>query len=211
MERVSLIGGSWGSITTALYVSGLGRDKIDRLVLYAPIFGARNAAWLDMIADPKDPGRVNPALGAYRWVTEAATRARWDGEIPRADPSIWRDPGIIPALMSDLLAADPEGAARPEPAFRAPNGTLLDLFEAFNERPLYDPAALEVPTLLIRGDADPTSTHADASRLLDRLGAPIKRYRVIENGAHFVLGERNGWRVIAEGQAFLDADVHPRD
>lgn len=206
VDRVSLIGGSWGSITTALYASGLGRGKIDRLLLYAPIFSDHNAGWLDLIADPKDPSRVDPDLGAYRWVTEAATRARWDGEIPVSDPSDWRDPALIPVLMADLLAADPEGAARPEPAFRAPNGTLLDLFEAFNRRPLYDPKALEVPVFMIRGDSDPTSTHADASGLFERLGSGIKRYCVIGHGAHFVLGERNGWQVIAEGQAFLDAE-----
>lgn len=203
-ERIHLVGGSWGSLTTAIYATTLGRDKLTGLVLYAPIYSARNEEWLAMIRDPEDHGRPNPRLGAYRWITEAASRQRWDNEIPVADKTSWRDEATFRALMEEALRLDPEGSARPEPAFRAPNGTLLDLFEAFNERPLWDPRALEIPTLLIRGDADTTSSHADASGLFDAIASPLKRYVVVGNGAHFVMAERNAWQVFDELQLFLD-------
>ena len=206
--RVHLVGGSWGSITTSLYATTIGREKIERLVLYAPIFADRNPEWLEMIADPRQPSRPNPNLGAYRWVTEAASRKRWDDEIPVADKSLWRDEATFRALIDEALSLDPQGSARPEPAFRAPNGTLLDLFEAFNERPLWVPGDLEIPTLLIRGDADPTSTHDDASRLFEAIASPLKRYVVIGNGAHFVIAERNARQVFDEVQLFLDTPAH---
>ena len=203
LARICLLGGSWGSITAGLYAATLGRDLLERLVLYAPIFSGRNADWLDLIADPSEPSRPNPALGPYRRIGEAETRARWDAEIPFADKALWRDEAVFHALLEDAFDADPTARDHDPPAFRAPNGTLLDLFEAFNRRPLYDPAAIRVPVLLIRGAADPTSTRADATGLFDRLASPVKRYVEIGNGAHFVSAERNAWQVFEEVVGFL--------
>ena len=156
-----------------------------------------------MIADPADPTRPNPALGSCRWVTEADARARWDAEIPLEDKTLWRDEACFRALLDDAFAADPRARERDPPAFRAPNGTLLDLFEAFSRRPLYDPAKIAIPTLLVRGDADPTSTRSDATNLFDRLASRVKRYVEIGNGAHFVSAERNAWQVFDEVTGFL--------
>ena len=93
-------------------------------------------------------------------------------------------------------------------AFAVPNGTFLDLWEAMSGRPLYDPATVRCPTLLIRGGADPTSTRADALALLDRLGASERAYVEIANGAHFVSAERRAPRVFASCVAFL-SEFHP--
>ncbi len=211
LARVCLLGGSWGSITAGLYAATLGRDKLERLVLYAPIFSDHNADWLALIADPSDPSRPNPALGPYRRVGEAETRMRWDAEIPLRDKTLWRDEAVFRALLEDAFDADPMARNSEPPAFRAPNGTLLDLFEAFNRRPLYDPGAIRVPVLLIRGTFDPTSTRADATGLFDRLASPVKRYVEIGEGAHFVSAERNAWQVIDEVVGFLGRPLAGRD
>jgi len=200
-RRIALIGGSWGSITTAMYAAGEGGAALDALVLYAPIFAERNTGWLAEIADPDDPSRPSPGLGASRLVNEARTRARWDAETPPGET--WRDEAVFQALMRSSLADDPDAAARPEPAFAAPNGTLLDLWEAFNGRPLYDPARIATPALLLRGGADPTSTRSDALALLDRLGAATRRYVEIANGAHFVSAERRAPEVFGAVVEFL--------
>ena len=76
-EQLRIVGGSWGSITSALYACGPGRERVERLALYAPIFGERNEGWLRMLADPACPGRL-AARGPFRLVDEAGTRARWD-------------------------------------------------------------------------------------------------------------------------------------
>ncbi|MEM1315690.1 MAG: alpha/beta hydrolase, partial [Pseudomonadota bacterium] len=75
--------------------------------------------------------------------------------------------------------------------------------EAFNGRPVYDPAAIRSPTLLIRGGADPTSTRTDALTLLDRLGASDRQYVEIAGGAHFVSAETRAPQVFSAVNAFL--------
>lgn len=202
-DTVYLVGSSWGTVTTAMYCTGPGAAKVDRLVLAAPLFSARNEAWLEMIRDPENHDRPNPALGPYRLVSRKEVEERWDAEIPGPDKTIWRDPIVFDALMKDAVAGGLPGTDPGNQVFCAPNGTLIDLFEVFSQRPLYDPAALTLPVLLIRGDADPTSTHADASNLFDRIAAPIKRYAMIGNGAHFLVAEVNNWQMFHEIECFF--------
>lgn len=203
VDALRLIGGSWGSITTALYASTIGRTRVERLALYAPIFAERNSGWLEMLTDPECPGRLNPAFGAARLVTEAETRARWDAEMPST--AVWRAEPVFQALLRSSFADDPASGDHGPPAFRAPNGTFLDLWEAFNGRPLYDPSAIRCPTLLIRGGADPTSTRSDALALFDRLGAAERHYVEIANGSHFVSAERRAPQVFGAVNCFLGA------
>ncbi|MGD9862980.1 MAG: alpha/beta hydrolase [Pseudodonghicola sp.] len=201
VAQLRLLGGSWGSITTALYAATIGAARVSRLLLYAPIYAERNTGWLSMLADPADPTRLNPGFGAARLVTEAATRARWDAEIPPGCD--WRDEAVFQAIVQSSLADDPGATDHSPPAFRAPNGTFVDLWEAFSGRPLYDPAAIRCPVLLLRGGADPTSTRSDALRLFDRLGAAEREYVEIANGAHFVSAERRAPQVFRAATAFL--------
>ena len=203
-EKVDLVGGSWGSITSGMYASGPGAGKVRRLVLYAPIFCTPNQDWLEMIADPESPERVNPNLGSFRWVTEEEVRRRWDKEIPLAAKDEWRPEQSFKAIVGEALKWDPRGAARNRAAFRAPNGTLVDLFEAFSGRPLYRPEDIRIPTLLIRGADDPTSTDPDAKALFDKLGSQIKRYVVVGHGSHFIVAEKNRWQLFSETRNFLD-------
>jgi alpha-beta hydrolase superfamily lysophospholipase len=201
-EPRHLIGGSWGAIKTALDTATIGRPRVARLVLCAPILAERNAGWLELLADPARPERFNPAFGAARLVTEEATGDRWDAEIPhRAD---WRDEAVFQALVRSSLADDPASGVHHPPDFRAPNRSFLDLWQALNGRPLYDPAAILCPTLLIRGGAGSTSRRSDALRLFDRLGAADRHYVEIANGAHFVRGERRAPQVFDAVNAFLN-------
>lgn len=196
VERVALIGGSWGSITAARHAIARP-ETVERLVLSAPIFAETNRPWLDLIGDPAK-------LPAWRLSSVADNRRRWDSEIVAAGatPDDWRDPAVFDALMADCLAADPLAATRTPPAFRVPNGTLVDLHAAFSGRPVYAPERIEGPTLLIRGAADPTSTATDARALLARL----KRGRLVEiaDAAHFLCAERRAPLLFEAVQRFLD-------
>ncbi|MEM9211738.1 MAG: alpha/beta fold hydrolase, partial [Pseudomonadota bacterium] len=205
VKTVHLVGGSWGSITTALYVSTGGADRVSRLVLYAPIFAAVNDAWVELLRDAEIPGLFGRHWAACRIVDEASVRARWDAEIPDGQIDQWRDEAAFQALVQSTLADDPESQNHHSRSFRAPNGTFVDLWEAFNARPLYDPSNITCPTLLIRGSADPTSTRRDALALFEALGATEKTYVEIANGAHFVSAERRAPQVFAAVNAFLTA------
>ena len=206
-EQIGLVGGSWGSITTAMFASGPSGANVAALVLYAPIFAETNNAWLSFLSDPSDARTLNRSFRGARSVCEASTRARWDAEIPTGED--WRDEAVFQALVQSSLSDDPKAAQRDPHSFLAPNGTLLDLWEAFNARPLYDPLRIDCPTLLIRGGADTTSTRSDALALFDRLAATHKRYAELANGAHFASAERLGPQVFSIANAFLQDWVKP--
>lgn len=183
---VVLVGGSWGSITTALFASR-GPERIAGLALMAPLYASVNDLWLADLADPVDRSRLHPGLGACRAVGRAQLLARWDPEIPPGRAVDRRDPVVLEALLADALACE---SAPGSTTFTVPNGTLHDLFEVFSGRPLYDAAALRMPVLVVRGEHDATSTHADAQRLFEALGSYDKQYLQIGDAGHFVCVER---------------------
>lgn len=182
-----LVGGSWGSITTALFANR-DPERIAGLALMAPLYATVNELWLADLADPADRSRLHPGLGACRAVGRAQLLARWDPEIPPGRMAERRDPAVLEALLADTLAGE---SAPGSTTFTVPNGTLHDLFEVFSGRPLYDAAALRMPVLVVRGEHDATSTHADAQRLFEALGSHDKQYLQIGDAGHFVCVERS--------------------
>ena len=198
-----LVGFSWGTVVACVFAAR-HTELVEKLVLYAPLYGEVNDLWIDRIADPDDRSRVNPRLGAYRWISERDVRARWDADIPiGADVENYRDGHVLHAIVESLAAADPGARNRREKCFRAPTGALVDLFEVFNGRPLYDPERIMAPTLVIRGQDDTTSTQSDALTLFAALGTKQKRYVAISPGSHFLCAERNAEDLYAEINLFL--------
>ena len=201
--EVALAGFSWGTILAGSFAA-MHPDAVDRLVLYAPIYAERNPGWLERLRDPRDHAVFNPAFGAYRWTTAQALRERWDDDIPVADKETWRSPQVLDAVIEGALGSDPQSGGRAPPAFRAPNGPFEDVFRACSGQALYDASAIRAPALLVRGDADTTSTDADARHLLDRLGSRLKRYRTVSPGSHFVCFERSAPQLLAACEEFLE-------
>lgn len=199
---VDLVGFSWGTIAAACY-AGADPQSVRRLALYAPLFAEHNPPWLDRIADPRDRSRLAPTFGTYRLVTAASVIARWNSDLPADDPALFREDGIAELVFDTLAALDPRARLEAPHAFRCPNGALADLVQVFNGRPLYDPAKLTMPVLLVRGEHDTTSTATDAQRLLAMIASPVKRYRVIASGSHFLCIERNRTKLYDELNDFL--------
>jgi pimeloyl-ACP methyl ester carboxylesterase len=187
---LDLVGFSWGTVAAARY-AGDNPDKVTRLALYAPLYAEINATWLDRIADSHDRMRLASIFGAYRMVTSAEVGRRWNGDLPSGNPALYREDGILELLFESLSALDPRSASQTPPAFRCPNGPLADLVRIFNGLPLYDPAKLAMPALLVRGKDDTTSTNSDALRLLSEIASAEKHYYVIDPGSHFLCIERN--------------------
>jgi pimeloyl-ACP methyl ester carboxylesterase len=199
---VDLIGFSWSTIAAARY-AGAHPQTVRRLALYAPLFAEQNPSWVGRIADARDRSRLAPAFGAYRLVTAANVLERWNNDLPGGDPGLFREDGVAELVFETLAALDPRSQFQTPRAFRCPNGALADLVEVFNGRPLYDPARLTMPVLLIRGGQDTTSTATDAQRLLEAIASPVKRYRVIAPGSHFLCIERNRVKLYDELNDFL--------
>jgi pimeloyl-ACP methyl ester carboxylesterase len=186
---IDLVGFSWGTVTSGAYAAA-NAGTVARLALYAPLYGERNALWLGRIAQPGQTERLLSGIGAYRLMTQAALIGRWDEDIG-GDPARYREPGVAEAVFAQFAALDPGTRAGAETAFRCPAGALADLVAVFNGRPLYDAAALAMPTLLVRGADDTTSTDSDARALLAAIPAREKQYCIIDPGSHFLLLEKN--------------------
>lgn len=202
VARVHLVCWSWGTVTGATYAVRAG-DVVDRLVLFAPVYASVNAQWQAMLAEPGAPGRLR-ALGTYRTETRAQADARWAAQITAARADAWRDPAILAAWFERMLADEPGQAVR------APNGVLLDLWQIFSGRALYDAAALRRPTLVIRGGADTTATRADGLALFDALGSPHRQYAELAEASHFALLEHRRSVLHDQVEAFLSARLDMR-
>jgi pimeloyl-ACP methyl ester carboxylesterase len=198
--RLDLVGFSWGAVLAGRF-AGAWPGRIMRLALYAPLYAEIQSAWLD---------RTTADLGAYRMVSLAHLVDRWNGDLPAGDPRLYREDGIPELLFEAIASLDPRASSHTPRAFRCPNGPLADLGRIRGGRPLFDPGKLTMPTLVVRGAEDTTSTDMDAARLLARIAAPEKRYRVIAPGSHFLCLERNRARLYEHLNAFfapLDGSV----
>ncbi len=187
--QLDVAGFSWGSVTAARYASEHA-EKIACLLLYAPLYSARNEAWLSRIADRKFPTALSGSPGAYRRISLSSLMERWQLEAA-AEKSIEPDEKIAGMIFETLLAFDASGASEQPSTFRVPNGALADLVEIFNEYPMFKPKALTMRTLLVRGSGDVTSTDGDARNLLALIGSSDKDYVVISPGSHFLCFEQN--------------------
>ena len=96
---------------------------------------------------------------------------------------------MLKAVLQAALGSDPLSLTRAPPAFRSPTGCSVDLFQAFSGYAAFDAETIEIPILLVRGNADTTSTEADSQRLLERLKSREKHSITIPSATHFACFE----------------------
>lgn len=190
VDALDLIGFSWGCIAAVRYAIRFPQC-VARLALYAPLYGEFNRPWLDLIADPTDRTRIRSDLGPYRSIALADLIDRWDMEIGVPDIGAYRESGVAECVFETLWKLDPYVRANATAAFRCPSGPLVDLVNVFNGHRPYDAHELTVPTLIVRGADDRTSTDSDARALLSEIRARDKRYAVVPRGSHFLLLEKS--------------------
>jgi pimeloyl-ACP methyl ester carboxylesterase len=193
--KLNLIGWSWGTTTMAAFAAE-NPAKVQRLVLYAPV-------WL--------PAAGPPYQGAYRMVTHDSTRASNTNGIPKErvediSPIAWFDKWWAATQATDLA-----GASRNPPVLRAPNGVFKDLNEFWAAgKPVYDPAAITSPTLVIVGEWDATTPPVEAQGLFAKLtNAKNRRLVMLSEGGHQMSLEKNRMHLIGEVQHFLEEPLTP--
>ncbi len=194
VERVCLIGWSWGTAITSLHTQ-LNSGSVERLALYAPVWDRRDAG--------TSPIHVSGKLGAYRTVDREATLDRRLGGLDEG-----RKDGIIPAGWFDqwwqaVSAADPKGGGK---TIRAPNGVVQDGAEYWNKgRPLYDPVSITAPLLVVVGEWDNDTPVYMAETLFPMFTkTPWKRLAILGGGTHAMLMERNRILLFRTVQQFLE-------
>ena len=192
VQKLNLVGWSWGTAIMGTYTAS-NNAKVERLVLYAPLYAMRDAAPI-------------AGVGAYRAVGREAARQRGVRGIP-----IDRVEDISPRAWFDKwfdanLATDPDGSRQNPPVVRAPNGVIKDLGEIWTKgRSSYDPANIRVPTLLILGEWDQETPLYMANEVFAKLtNSPDKRYVVLGEGTHAMALEKHRMRLIREVQQFLE-------
>jgi pimeloyl-ACP methyl ester carboxylesterase len=194
VAKLDLMGWSWGTSIMGLYTS-THNDEVNRLVLYAPM-------WLSTATVPADA----PPLGAYRTVTRADTRARWLKGVPEAAQEALIPAGWFDQWADATFATDPEGAAQSPPVLRAPNGVVADSRAYWMAgKPLYQPSAITVPTLIIDAEWDADlPTYQAAGYFAQLTQAPYKRWVQLGQGTHTVMLEKNRMQFVHEVEAFLE-------
>jgi pimeloyl-ACP methyl ester carboxylesterase len=193
-SKLNLIGWSWGTTISAAYTAQ-NAGKVDRLVLYAPVWLRTTPSLVQV------PGK----LGAYRVVNRDQALERWLTGVPEDKRG-----SLIPAGWFDMwadvtFATDPKGAGK---TLRAPNGVVqdgLDYWGATPPRPYWDPAKITCPILLVLGEWDRDTPTYMAQALYPLLvNAPWKRHVVLSEGTHTILLEKNRMLLLRTVQQFLE-------
>lgn len=196
VDRIQLIGWSWGTAVAGRYAATHGH-KVDRLVLYAPLWQRRAAPLSTRGVDLKVP---------YRHVDVAKAKARWLAGVAQDKQEQLIPRGWFEAWVTASLATDPWGSKQTPPVMRAPNGVFADLQAPGEWVPPYDPAAVKAPTLLVKGEWDADTPSYMAQTLFPLLvNVPWKQYVEIGEGTHSVMLERNRMQLFRAVQDFLDS------
>jgi pimeloyl-ACP methyl ester carboxylesterase len=195
IARTSLIGWSWGTTIMANYTTQNGA-KVERLALYAPIW----------IANPTVSSI--PKFPAYRSVQRQAAYDRWVANVPEDKKASLLPAGWFDMWWTATIASDPVGAAKDPPALRAPNGVMADIFGNWlSGKATYDPAKVNVPTILVVAEWDQDTKPYMAQTLFPLMtNAPQKRLVQVGEGTHHLMMEKNRMTLISEVQKFLEED-----
>lgn len=200
VSKVNLMGWSWGTSIMGSYTAQ-HNDKVNRLVLYAPMWIAST------------PSLINTGgkLGAYRSVNRDAARTRWLTGVPEDKKADLIPAGWFDAWADAGFASDPVGASQTPPVVRAPNGVVQDGLEYWRAgKAQYDPAEIRVPTFLVHAEWDADLPSYMLYDYFARLThAPYKRYVQIGEGTHMIIMEKNRMQLFQAVQQFLDERLVP--
>ena len=101
IQKLCLMGWSWGTSIMASYATK-NSGKVDRLVLYAPVWLRTTPALLPL----------RGKLGAYRSETREAALSRWLAGVPESEKADLIPDGWFKTWADATFASDPEGAAQ---------------------------------------------------------------------------------------------------
>jgi pimeloyl-ACP methyl ester carboxylesterase len=207
VSRIGLMGWSWGTAIAGMYTSE-HNDKVNRLVLYAPLWLFRKDTVVlaaAPAAQPAQPSASPPQLGAYRLVSKDSAKARWLKGVAEDKQAGLIPPGVFEQWADATWATDPEASRQNPPMLRAPNGVLEDVNNYFAAgKPLYDPGKITVPTFLIHAEWDADLPSYQAQDYFKTLtNAPYRRFVELSEGTHTIMLEKNRMQFFREILNFL--------
>lgn len=201
ISKTNLLAWSWGTSIMQWYTS-LNSHKVEKLVLYAPVWIRQTASLVQTGPGPTP---------AYRSVNMAQAKARWLTGVPEDKKADLIPAGWFEAWASATIASDPVGAAQNPPVLRAPNGVVADGLKYWGKGVIpWKAEDIKVPVLLIKAEWDQDTPAYMAQNLFPKLtGAPYKRYVELGEGTHTIIMEKNRMNLFREVQLFLDEKHAP--
>jgi pimeloyl-ACP methyl ester carboxylesterase len=191
ISRLSLVSHSWGSMPAGR-LAGSQPAMIDRWVLFGPV-------------SRRPPRRYEPLPSGPAWkiVTVEDQWNRFIEDVPRdASPVLSRS--HFEGWAEHYLDSDSASRARDPAAVKVPLGPFIDILRAWHGQLGYDPALVEAPIALIRGEWDGVVPDEDARWLFEAFKAsPIKRDVKISRATHLMHLEVMRTALYRETNAFL--------
>jgi pimeloyl-ACP methyl ester carboxylesterase len=191
VSRLSMISHSWGSMAAGRF-AGKHPAMVDRWVLFGPV--AR-----------RPPRRYEsaPTGPAWRIITPEDQWTRFVEDVPPEEPPILSrrhfDEWAERYLDSDTGSRD-----RNPVGVKVPSGPFVDILRAWHGELGYDPALVQAPVALIRGEWDGVIPDEDARWLFDAFkAAPIKRDIKISRATHLMHLETGRGALYRETNTFL--------
>jgi pimeloyl-ACP methyl ester carboxylesterase len=157
--KVAIIAHSWGTMPAALYAEHHPK-AVSGLVLFGPILKRHDP--------PQHDGTV------WELVTNEQQHRRFTKDVPPGHPPVLEE-SDFPAWAEAYLDSDPESWTRSPAAVKVPAGPSADIVDAHSGHLPYDPARLVVPLMVVRGDWDSSSTHADVAGFFSELRPETRR------------------------------------
>jgi pimeloyl-ACP methyl ester carboxylesterase len=192
VPRVSLVAHSWGTIVGGVF-AGRCPDLVDRVVFFGPI--ARRA-----------PEAEAQRLPAWRLISLKDQWERFVADVPAgAKPVLSRR--HFDEWGERYLDTDALSRTRSPAAVMTPSGAFQDIFDAWAGELAYDPARVEAPVAIIRGEWDGMCPDRDARWLFDALASsPLRRDIKIGRATHLMHLEENRFALYRETECFLAGD-----
>ncbi|WP_414446998.1 alpha/beta fold hydrolase [Burkholderia sp. 22PA0099] len=200
--QVDVIGWSWGGVVAAMWAS-TQPTALRRLILVDSMYSLHVPSITKLFADPTNPDKVNPNLPSYNIVPVQAIADQWNGMLSTTGLSAdaLRQPEVAEAVSKVFLESD---AGRPSAtAIRRPLGPIVDLFEIFSGRPIYDASKVIAPTFVIHGDADNFSDIGMVTHFSQSCG---RRELIVGDGTHYMIFEKSRHQVYAALDDYLSSD-----
>ena len=192
---VVLVAHSRGGSVAARHASEHPAD-VAALVLFAPIVprpaAPRGAA---------SGASLSSATSHYPLSVWAQYR-RFVEDVPKGQPQVLSE-AHVESWASAFLASDPAAASRVPASVLTPSGPSADIAATWSGKALFDPARIQAPTLLVRGEWDSSCTDADCARLMSGLGARVREDVRIAGATHLMHLEDQRGELYREVNRFL--------
>ena len=196
VPRLSLVSHSWGSMPAGRF-AGKHPSKVDRWVLFGPV--ARR---------PPRRYELAPSGAAWKVVTVEDQWTRFVEDLPPGEPPVLSR-RHFDEWAAYYLDSERDSRTRDPVGVKVPLGPFNDILRAWHGELSYDPALVQAPVALIRGEWDGIVPDEDARWLFDAFkAAVIKRDIKISRGTHLMHLELTRTALYHETNAFLLGEGH---